>query len=156
MNRLLSYGVLHLKNKFKIYYIMKKIVFTLTTLLFLTSCTTLRVSTETAGVNPSTTSDPIKVNIDVDGSEKVSATSKSTYFLSFLRLSGDNQFADDNFKGTGGSTKSAAHYNALKSSGADLLINPQYEIKKTIGFLYLWTTIEAKVTGFKGTYSLEK
>jgi hypothetical protein len=135
---------------------MKKLFLSLGVVVLLTSCSTLQVSTETASVNPSTVSDPIKVDIDVDGRNKITATSKSTYFLNFLRLSGDNEFADGNWKGKGGSTKSAAHYKALKSSGADVLVNPQYEIKTTNGFLFLWKTIEAKVTGYKGTYEIKE
>lgn len=135
---------------------MKKLFLSLGTVLFLSSCSTLQVSTETASVNPSTISEPIQVDINVDGRSKVTGTSKSTYFLNFLRLSGDNQFADGNWKGKGGSTKSAAHYKALKSSGTDVLVNPQYEIKTTNGFLFLWKTIEAKVTGYKVTYEIKE
>lgn len=133
---------------------MKKTFLLLSLTIFATSCSTMNVSTDTASVNPSTISNPVKVDITVDPNQKVSGTSKSTYFLYFLRLSGDNQFADGNFKGKGGGVKSAAHFNALKSSGADVLINPQYEVKTTNGLFFLWRTVEAKVTGHKGTYKI--
>ena len=135
---------------------MKNLFITILAVSLLSSCSSLNVSTETASVSPLTSTDPIKVNIDVEGNEKVSGTSKSVYLFNILRISGDNQFADDKFKGKSGSTKSAAHYKALKSSGADVIVNPQYEIKKTKGFLFLWSTIEAKVSGYKGKYSLKK
>lgn len=135
---------------------MKKIVLLFLGGLLLTSCAGVKnVSTETASINPSTVSDPIKVDIDVDGNNKVTGYSKSTYILNFLRV-GDSNFADGKWKGRGGATKSAAHYNALKASGADVLVNPQYEITTKPGFLWLWTTVEAKVTGFKGNYEIKE
>ncbi|MDG1315513.1 MAG: hypothetical protein P8P29_08340, partial [Flavobacteriaceae bacterium] len=64
---------------------------------------------------------------------------------SLLKVSGDNEFADGIFRGKVGGTQSAAAYKAVSNSDADVLVNPQYTLKKTTGFLCLWTTYKSTV-----------
>ena len=44
------------------------------------------------------------------------------------------------------------HLDFIKA-GADVIVNPQYEIKATNFFLF--STVEASVTGMKGTFKLK-
>ncbi len=79
----------------------------------------------------------------------------------FFTCFGDNQFADGVAYGTsaveglpfiGGAAskaKQAAAYKAVKSSGADVIVAPRYEITKTDYFLF--QDIRAKVIGYAGT-----
>jgi len=122
-------------------------------IVFSTSCTTTRISGTGVNFQPVSEIRPVQVDVVVDSSKKIVGTSKSTYlFMNPLLRFGQKQFADGGFKGPNSKTKSAATYNAIKASGADVVINPQYEIKKVNGFLWLWSTHEATVTGYKGNY----
>ena len=71
---------------------------------------------------------------------------------------GDNKYANGVYGSINPFDKSAhvsaaAAYKAIKSSGADVIVNPQYEIKAT-NFI-LFSTVEASVTGMKGTFKLK-
>jgi len=120
--------------------------------------------------------DMIKTDIIVDDSEKVSGTSKSSYFL-FFRVQGDSKYSDginysdagvsianplsliNPFKliqaiftgGAEGQVKAAAAYDALEGTDADVLIHPSYEIT-TKNYL-IFNKYEAKVTGYTGKYT---
>ena len=94
----------------------------------------------------------------LDDSKKIRGTSKSTYLLGFLRIAGDNKYANGVYGSINPLNKNAhvsaaAAYKAIKSSGADVIVNPQYEIKAT-NFI-LFSTVEASVTGMKGTFKLK-
>ena len=90
--------------------------------------------------------------------KEIKGNSKSIYLLGFLRISGDNKYANGVYGSINPFDKSAhvsaaAAYKAIKSSGADVIVNPQYEIKATNFFLF--STVEASVTGMKGTFKLK-
>jgi hypothetical protein len=117
------------------------------------SCTTTQISGTGVNFQPVSEIKPVQVDVIVDSSKKIVGTSKSTYLFNIPFFSfGQNNFADGVFKGFDSKTKSAATYNVIKTSGADVVINPQYEIKKLNGFLWLWSTHTATVTGYKGNY----
>jgi hypothetical protein len=48
-------------------------------------------------------------------------------------------------------TKAAAAYKAVKSSGADLIVAPRYEV--TVEDYFIFKTVGVKVTGNKGSIS---
>jgi hypothetical protein len=132
---------------------MKKILL-LMMVLSLTSCQTLVKSSQGLSFSPTATVKNVDVELVVDNSSKITASSSATYLFGLLKISGDNKFADGIFKGAVGGTQSAAAYRAVSNSGADVLVNPQYTLEKTTGFLWLWTTYESSVTGYKGNYKL--
>lgn len=120
------------------------------------SCTTTRISGTGVNFQPTSEIRPVEVDVVVDTNKKITGTSKSTFLLmNPLFRFGQKQYADGGFRGWNSKTKSAATYNAIKSSGADVVINPQYEIKKVNGFLWLWSTHEVTVSGFKGNYVIK-
>jgi hypothetical protein len=122
-----------------------------------TACTTTRISGTGVNFQPFSEIKPVQVNLVVDSSKKIEGTSKSTYLLMnpLLRF-GQKNYADGGFRGFNSKTKAAATYNAIKSSGADVVVNPQYEIKKVNGFLWLWSTHQVTVTGYKANYEIQK
>ena len=75
-------------------------------------------------------------------------------FSLFLKTS----IADDVYSGVGPGhkMKAAAAYEALVSSGADIIVNPQYVIEKRVSPFFLTTSYDVTVTGFKGTISVSK
>ena len=64
-------------------------------LLFLvSSCSVLNKSTNAAPFAAQANIDPIEGMVQVDDSKKIMGSSKATYLLGFLRISGDNSYAD--------------------------------------------------------------
>ena len=139
---------------------MKKIYVLLVLCLtfVMSSCSVLNKSTNAAFFEAKANVAPVEATIDVDDSKKIKGSSKSVYLLGILRIAGDNKYAD----GVYGSlnpldvvapTCAAAAFKAIKSSGADVIVNPQYEVKQTN--MILFKTVEASVTGMKGTYKIK-
>lgn len=128
-------------------------------LLFLvSSCSVLNKSTNAAHFEAQADIDPIEGMVQVDDSKKIVGSSKATYLLGFLRISGDNSYADGVYSSYNPLDKvapvsAAAAFKAIKSSNADVIVNPQYEVKRSN--YILWQTVEAKVTGMKGTFKLK-
>lgn len=157
---------------------MKNILFTgvvLTSLL--TSCASYSSGYQSSTVQSRNVQlDPIVADIVVDESQKLKGESESAYLL-FFRVRGDNRYADginysasaftkeglfsflNPFKlferiATGdaeGKVKSAAAYDALRNSGADVLVHPTYNVyKKNYLIFYVYG---AEVQGYAGTYT---
>ena len=128
-------------------------------LLFLvSSCSVLNKSTNAAPFAAQANIDPIEGMVQVDDSKKIMGSSKATYLFGFLRISGDNSYADGVYRSYNPLDKvapvsAAAAFKAIKSSNADVIVNPQYEVKRSN--YILWQTVEAKVTGMKGTFKLK-
>jgi hypothetical protein len=119
----------------------------------LVGCSSLNQSAVSPAVASSVTAD---FKADIEVGKKTTAKSTTTVILGFIKL-GDNEFADGVSYGTGFSlglggaegAKSAAAYKAIKAANADILVAPSYVVKED-GFGFLYTTIEAQVTGFAG------
>lgn len=120
--------------------------------------------------------DPIVADIVVDESKKLIGKSESSYLL-FIRLKGDNHYADgisyssntltreglfsllNPFRAveriaTGdaeGKVKSAAAYDALDGSDADVLVHATYTIYKKNYLIYY--VYGAEVQGYAGKYT---
>lgn len=101
-----------------------------------------------------------QLKADVAVGEKISGQSSTNILFGWLQLGGDNQFADGvGYGGTGASvfslldpvasTKAAAAYKAVKSSGSDLIVAPRYEVKVEDYFIY--KKVDVTVTGNKGS-----
>lgn len=95
---------------------------------------------------------------DVQVGELISGQSSVNVLLGVFRLGADTQFADGVVYGAAqdslslldpvAATKAAAAYKAVKSSGADLLVAPRYEID--VQDYLLFKTVSVRVTGHKG------
>ena len=126
----------------------------LASLVALTGCSSLNQSAVSPAIEQKLVTE---FKADVEVGKKTSAKSTTTVILGFIKL-GDNQFADGVNYGTGFSigfgsaegAKSAAAYKAIKAANADILVAPTYVVKED-GFGFLYSTIEAEVTGFAGT-----
>ncbi|UVJ45789.1 hypothetical protein NVV94_09695 [Pseudomonas sp. LS1212] len=92
--------------------------------------------------------------------ETITGQSSSNILFGFLNLGGDNQFADGVSYGgapSGGfslpdpvsSAKAAAAYKAVKSSNADLIVAPRYEV--SVQNYLIFKKVDVKVTGNKGS-----
>jgi len=110
---------------------------------------------------------PMNARIDVDMTKKLVGYASGGYLFNFLHVSGDNKFVDGigyNRPGQGDegffssigsafskveSVKSAAAYNAVRTSNADVLINPQYVIEES-SWNPFYKQIKVKVTGYPG------
>jgi hypothetical protein len=124
----------------------------------LTGCSSYNVSQPTSPLNGT-----VKTNLkaDVEVGEPISGQSEVNILFSVLKFGGDSQFADGVVYGgdSGGglpfgpdpisAVKSAAAYKAVKSSGADLIVAPRYEL--SVQDYFVFKKVTAKVTGNKGT-----
>ncbi|RJX83098.1 hypothetical protein [Pseudomonas sp. LS-2] len=99
---------------------------------------------------------------DVKVGEAISGESSTNVLFGWLKIGGDNQFADGVAYGgasAGGmglllpdpvsSAKAAAAYKAVKSSGSDLIVAPRYEV--TVKDYFILKQVNVKVTGNKGS-----
>jgi len=130
---------------------MKKILMLLIFLIF-TGCSTVNKSTIASPISVSTSSE---INANIKVGDKISGSSKTNLLLGFWILSGPTEFADGVFAGLIanpfdpiGPAKSAAAFDAISNSGADVIINPQYTVKVDRTLVY--TNIEVTVTGYNG------
>lgn len=140
---------------------MKKILFLISGLFLLVSCQTTRTGAlSTPAYAPKAEINPIRANVDIDMTKKLEGESTSSYFLIF-QVGGDNKFVDGmNYssdtqftaflKARENKTKSAAAYNALKDSGADIIVHPNYVVEITNYVLF--KQIKVKVTGYAGYF----
>ncbi len=140
---------------------MKKLLLTLSIVLALTSCTTTRTGVlSTPAYAPKAEINPIRANIEVDMNKNLVGESTSSYFLIF-QVGGGNKFADGMsyssdtnfsflFKARENKTKSAAAYNAIENSGADIIVHPNYVVE--IHDYLLFKEIKVKVTGYAGYF----
>lgn len=138
---------------------MKRIasIAAISTLALLTGCASQNVSQPTAPLNGS-----VKTNLkaDVKVGETITGQSSVNILFGVFKLGGDTQFADGVTYGGGdggfalgldpvATAKSAAAFKAVKSSGADLIVAPRYEVNVQDYLVY--KAVNVKVTGNKGT-----
>ncbi|WP_422418359.1 hypothetical protein [Pseudomonas sp. GZD-222] len=122
-------------------------------------CTSYNISQPVAPVAGAVTTD---LKADVAVGEKISGQSKVNILFGFLKFGGDSQFADGvAYGGEGGSglglaafdpvssAKAAAAFKAVKSSDADLIVAPRYEV--SVQDYFVFKTVDVKVTGNKGS-----
>jgi len=129
-------------------------------LTLLAGCSSYNTSQPTTALVGEVTSS-VKANITVG--EKIEGQATANVLMGFIKWGEGNNYVDGVDYGTGGalsfadstaSVKSAASYNAVKASGADLIIAPRYEINtKDYG---VFKKIHVTVTGYKGTIASVK
>lgn len=136
---------------------MKKILlcFGILSMILLSSCKSTLASTTSTPLALKENIRPLDADITVDVEKTISGQSNTLYFL-FFRLSGDSKYAE----GVDYSTKSglfstkvskakaAAAYKAVKSSGCDVIVHPNYEVN--VQDYIFFKKIEVKVTGYAG------
>ncbi len=130
-----------------------------------TSCTSINRSHMNASIGISISS-PMDAKIDVDMTKKLVGYASGGYLFHLLKVSGDNKYADGiQYNSPSGDTgffssllsglskgdavKSAAAYNAIRTSDADVLINPQYVVEES-NWNPFYKLVKVKVTGYPG------
>ena len=132
-------------------------VFVISASALLTGCSSLNQSTVSPALSTNIDSN---LKADISVGQKISGKASTTVILGLIKL-GDNKHADGVNYGTGGGlglggfgltedTKSAAAYKAIKAAGADVLLAPTYVVTQN-GFGFLYTKVDAEVTGYAGT-----
>lgn len=134
--------------------------------LIITSCTSINRSHMNASIGISIDS-PMSAKIDVDMTKKLTGYASGGYLFHLVHVSGDNKYADGirfNEPGNQGEgflssltsmfskiegVKAAAAYNAIRTSDADVLINPQYVIEEN-HWNPFYKLVKVKVTGYPG------
>jgi hypothetical protein len=126
----------------------------------LSGCVSYNMSQPSAPLEGVVKSD---LKADVKVGEIISGESSTNILFNFLSFGGDTQFADGVVYGAGSGgmslpipdpvskVKAAAAYKAVKSSGADLIVAPRYEVNIKDYFIY--KKVDVKVTGNKGSIS---
>ena len=129
------------------------------------SCSTINKSHMNTGIELSIKSEMV-AKVDVDMTRKLTGYASGGYLFHLFQISGDNKYADNikyNASGSGGGifsgvldmiskieeVKSAAAYNAIRTSDADVLVNPQYVIEES-HWNPFYKQIKVKVTGYAG------
>ena len=138
---------------------MKRIatIATLSAFALLTGCASQNVSQPTAPLNGEVTTN---LKADVKVGETITGQSSVNILFGVFKLGGDTQFADGVTYGGGeggfalgldpvATAKSAAAFKAVKSSGADLIVAPRYEV--SVQDYLVYKAVNVKVTGSKGT-----
>ncbi|KGS13893.1 MULTISPECIES: hypothetical protein [Pseudomonas syringae group] len=122
-------------------------------------CVSYNVSQPSVPLEGSVKTD-LKADVKVGGT--ISGESSTNVLFNFLSFGGDSQFADGvTYGGSSGgglglslpdpvsSAKAAAAYKAVKSSGADLIVAPRYEV--SVQDYFIFKKVNVKVTGSKGS-----
>lgn len=138
---------------------MKNFALTLLCLCFISCSSTFNKSYQSGNVAVNVASN-LKADISVDMKQKLKGVASKTKILG-ITTSSQNKFADGVTYGSNGSqgffsmfdnkeeVKSAAAYNALNGSNADVLVAPQYLIEER-SFLIFYSKTTVMVTGYPG------
>jgi hypothetical protein len=144
--------------------VRKQLLNTLLKLLALS--TIIATASGCVSYNNSQPSSPIDSTVkadlkaDIAVGDAISGQSSVNVLFGFLKFGGDSQFADGvSYGGESGAlsglgldpvsaVKSAAAYKAVKSSGADLIVAPRYEVNEENYFIFKKVSVTVK--GNKG------
>ena len=122
----------------------------LTLLSILVLCFSCSTSLHESFINaPVGVSASVELDAEVTVGGEISGSAEETVLFGFFKVSGPNKFADNVF----GGIKSAAAYNALHDSGADVIVNPQYVYE--VDDQFFTKTTKCTVTGYAGTVSVK-
>ena len=134
---------------------LTKLAISLCIPVMMVGCSTLNQSANSEGMTS-------RLNVDFAADIDVGSLTKGqshTTILFGIFTFGDSKFADGVNYGTNKTSfgfspsedaKSAAAYNALKKTNADILVAPRYTVEE-FNFLNIFKTIDAEVTGYSGT-----
>ena len=134
-------------------------IFALSTLIATASgCVSYNTSQPSSPIDSTVKAD---LKADIAVGDAISGQSSVNILFGFIKFGGDSQFADgvsygaESGLGLGGlgldpvsAVKSAAAYKAVKSSGADLIVAPRYEVNEENYFLFKKVSVTVK--GNKG------
>ncbi|MHC8316683.1 hypothetical protein [Pseudomonas sp. LB3P31] len=133
---------------------------------FIALSTLIATASGCVSYNNSQPSSPIDSTVkadlkaDIAVGDTISGQSSVKVLFGLFKFGGDSQFAEGvSYGGQSGglsglgldpvsAVKSAAAYKAVKSSGADLIVAPRYEVNEENYFLF--KTVSVTVTGNKG------
>ena len=130
----------------------------------LTGCSTFNQGVPSGALQEEVTASHV-ANVSVG--EKISGESSAMVLFGFLKIGGDNKFADGvAYAGEGSSltkslpipsmfdpmaeVKSAAAYKAVTNSGAAVIVAPVYKTAVKNNYI-IYKELEARVEGYKGT-----
>lgn len=148
---------------------MKKIsLLAIVAMVGLSGCSSVHQGVASGALQTSVRADHV-ANIKVG--EKISGESSAKILFGFFKVGGDNKFVDGmsyagdsetfneispiplpipSFSKGMNDVKSAAAYNAMANSGADVIVAPTYKTTVKNDFL-IYKELEARVDGYKGT-----
>ena len=128
-----------------------RIIILLLSLLFMVGCSTYNQSF----YQPKVTTTNFHLNVEKISDEEISGQASAGYLFSFIKVSGESEFADGiTYPGSNGEyseLKSAAAYDAIKKGGCDILIAPRYIVETSNSFFY--RSVRVKVYGYPGKYT---
>jgi len=113
------------------------------------SCASTHQSQFISELSVQTTSS-LKAEVEVDMNKVLTGESTSRVLFKFIQLEGPSDFADgygDAFS-SAGKNKSAAVYNAMKNSDADVLVSPKYIVREEGNPFY--SAVRVSVSGYAG------
>lgn len=128
-------------------------------LCFVSSCSTIDKSHINSSVKVSIDSE-MTAKVDVDLTRKLTGYASGGYLLHLFRVSGDNKYLEGvAYNGDKGGylsffskvarVRAAAAYNAIRTSDADILVNPQYVVEES-NWNPFYKLIKVKVVGNPG------
>ena len=129
-----------------------RIIILLLSLLFIFGCSSYNQSF----YQPELSTTNLHLNVEKLSDEEISGRASAGYLLSFIKVSGESEYADGITYGSATSgdyqdLKSAAAYDAIKKADCDLLIAPRYIVETSNSFFYRSVTV--KVYGYPGNYT---
>jgi len=131
---------------------IKIIIVSLFIMILGTSCATNTAMNSYSVSGPAIMIDSEKIESEFTIDGRISGEGSAVYLFGLFPLGDTHEVQGVWGGGTSFFSKDHAKmhatYDALTSSGADMIIEPRYEVvtKKT----FLWTRVNAKVHGFKG------
>lgn len=128
-------------------------------LVLISSCSSINKSHKNSSIAISIDT-PMVAKVDVDMTKKLTGYASGGYLFHLLKMSGDNKYIDGvRFNGKSPSifsivskiseVKAAATYNAVRTSEADILVDPQYVVEES-NWNPFYKLIKVKVTGYPG------
>ena len=133
---------------------MKKTILFISILLLATSCTSKSIHKSTLSAPISVTADTTELEANVTVGDRISGTASERVLFGFISMKKykniDGYVDGVGFKKKMRKLKSAAAYDAITKSGADIIVNPQYTYTITKKFFGIVRDTKCTVTGFKG------
>ncbi len=130
--------------------------------LLMTSCSTTFNKSQKSGALDVKVKSDLQADVEVDMAKKISGSAFHTKLFGFIDIKTSQNYADGvayDGAGSGSSffgggivedAKSAAAYNAIVPSKADVLVAPQYLIKVKSYFFGAYKEVTAQVSGYAG------
>lgn len=138
-----------------------KSVIALLSLSMLSGCATTYHKSQSSGAVNVEVKSSFTADLEVDATKRIQGAASQSVLFGLFVFGSPSNFADGVNYGTGGgsggglfgpdlveTTKSAAAYNAMAPSKAEVLVAPQYLVKVTSKLLGAWKDITVTVSGY--------